>query len=243
MELVGQSMLVNPKNVNKREEMKMSNIIYLRVSTTDQTTENQKTQFEKLGLRNCKFFIDEGLSGKNTDRPALQDMLDYVREGDTLYVVDESRLGRNQSDVAKIKKQLDIKDVELISLETAALYKELGILGLKSKDDDGSMDYAMKLYLKNQLSVVFNFMSDFRRKQDLEKQKIGIARAKEEGKYKGSLPRYRPDTQNRRDRNIYEEVVKRLSNKDTILSIAEELGICRNTVKSIKKRITGTEGN
>lgn len=221
--------------------MKMSNIIYLRVSSTDQTTENQKIQFEKLGLKDCKYFVDEGLSGKNTERPALQEMMSYVREGDTLYVVDESRLGRNQSDVAKIKKQLDIKDVELISLETAALYKELGILGLKSADDDGSMDFAMKLYLKNQMGIVFNFMSDFRRKQDLEKQKIGIARARKEGKYKGSLPRYRADTSNRRDRNIYNEVVKRLNNKSSILSIAEELGISRNTVKSIKKRIASKE--
>lgn len=220
----------------------MSNIIYLRVSSSDQTTENQKIQFEKLGLKDCKYFIDEGISGKNmVNRPALNEMLDYIREDDTLYVVDESRLGRNQSDVAKIKRILDIKNVELVSLETAALYKELGILGLKSTDDDGSMDFAMKLYLKNQMGIVFNFMSDFRRKQDLEKQKIGIKRAQKEGKYKGSLPKYRPDTANRRDRNIYNEVVKRLNNKETILSIAEELGISRNTVKSIKTRLSQKE--
>lgn len=216
----------------------MSNVLYLRVSTKDQTTENQLIQFNKLGLKYDKVFIDEGISGKNMDRPAVQDMIEYVREGDTLYVSDESRIGRTQAGVAETKRFLEYKGVEIISLETAALYKELGILGLKASDDDGSIDFAMKLYLKNQLGIVFNFMNDFRRKQDLEKQKYGIARAKNEGKYKGSLPRYRQDTTNRRDRNIYEEVVKRLGNKQPLNQIAEELGISRNTVKSIKNRIS-----
>lgn len=215
----------------------MSNIIYLRVSTTDQTVKNQLIEFDEAKIKYDKVFADEGISGKSMDnRPQLHKMLDYVREGDSLFVVDESRLGRNQIEVAKIKKILDSKDVELISLETAILFQQLGLLGLKASDDDGSMDFANKWYMKQQMGMIFNYFSDIQRKQMLKKQKVGIARAREEGKYRGSKAKYRADTTNKKDLNTFNEVVKRLKSRETILKIANELGISRNTVKRIKKR-------
>ncbi len=65
---------------------------YIRVSSIEQNTESQKSLLDKIGMD--KIF-EEKISGKNTDRPQLQAMLEYVREGDTVYVKDLSRLARN----------------------------------------------------------------------------------------------------------------------------------------------------
>ena len=65
---------------------------YIRVSSIEQNTESQKAVLQNLGMDKV---FEEKLSGKNTARPQLQSMLDYVREGDTVYVKDLSRLARN----------------------------------------------------------------------------------------------------------------------------------------------------
>lgn len=65
---------------------------YIRVSSIEQNTESQKSLLDKVGMD--KIFAEK-ISGKNTDRPQLQAMLEYVREGDTVYIKDLSRLARN----------------------------------------------------------------------------------------------------------------------------------------------------
>ena len=61
---------------------------YVRVSTAEQNTARQEVIMEQLGVE--KVFMDK-MSGKNTDRPQLQEMLSFVREGDTLVVESISR--------------------------------------------------------------------------------------------------------------------------------------------------------
>ena len=77
----------------------MSRIGYIRVSTEHQETARQQEIM-------CGYQVDrifsEKLSGANTDRPQLRAMLDYVREGDTLYVESVSRLGRSTKDLLNI---------------------------------------------------------------------------------------------------------------------------------------------
>ena len=77
----------------------MSKIGYIRVSTEHQETARQQEIM-------CDYQVDrifsEKLSGANTDRPQLRAMLDYVREGDTLYVESISRLGRSTRDLLNI---------------------------------------------------------------------------------------------------------------------------------------------
>ena len=67
-------------------------VAYIRVSAVDQNLESQKELLQKCAIN--KWF-EEKISGKNTDRPQLQAMLEYVREGDTVYIKDLSRLARN----------------------------------------------------------------------------------------------------------------------------------------------------
>ena len=70
-------------------------IAYVRVSTIEQ---NEARQVEELKKHDIQKWFIEKVSGKNTDRPELQKMLDYIREGDTVYVHDLSRLSRSTSD-------------------------------------------------------------------------------------------------------------------------------------------------
>lgn len=77
---------------------------YVRVSTAGQNTARQKVIMEQLGVE--KVFIDK-MSGKNTDRPQLKEMLAFVREGDTLVIESFSRLARSTKDLLEIVEELE----------------------------------------------------------------------------------------------------------------------------------------
>ena len=90
----------------------MSRIGYIRVSTEHQETARQQEIM-------CDYQVDrifsEKISGANKDRPQLKAMLDYVREGDTLYIESISRLGRSTKDLLSIIETLTEKGVTLVS--------------------------------------------------------------------------------------------------------------------------------
>ena len=91
----------------------MANISYIRVSAADQ---NPGRQQELMADKNIsKEFLDKQ-SGKDTARPGLQAMLEYVREGDTLYIESISRLARNTADFLRVFEQLRAKGVRLVSI-------------------------------------------------------------------------------------------------------------------------------
>lgn len=95
----------------------MAVIGYCRVSTQDQTVDNQKLQIEKVHKVD-KWFIDEAVSGatKATSRDGFRDMMNYVRCDDTLVVVAIDRLGRNTVDVLSNVESLQTKGVRVVSL-------------------------------------------------------------------------------------------------------------------------------
>ena len=90
----------------------MSKIGYIRVSTEHQETARQQ---EIMGSNHVDRIFSEKLSGAIADRPQLKAMLDYVREGDTLYVESISRLGRSTRDLLNIIDTLTDKGVTLVS--------------------------------------------------------------------------------------------------------------------------------
>ena len=90
----------------------MSRIGYIRVSTEHQETARQQ---EIMSNYKVDRIFSEKLSGANADRPQLRAMLDYVRDGDTLYVESISRLGRSTKDLLNIIDTLTDKNVTLIS--------------------------------------------------------------------------------------------------------------------------------
>ena len=88
----------------------MARIKYIRVSTQEQNTARQETDKEQFD----KVYIEKA-SGKNTDRPQLTAMLDYVREGDTVVVESYSRIARNTKDLLEIIDRLNEKGVAFVS--------------------------------------------------------------------------------------------------------------------------------
>lgn len=94
----------------------MANIGYIRVSTQQQNTGRQHEGFTTKGITIDKMY-EEKISGKNTDRPELQAMLQYIREGDTVYVESFSRLARSARDLLNIVEELTAKGVQFVSLK------------------------------------------------------------------------------------------------------------------------------
>ena len=142
----------------------MSKIGYIRVSTEHQETARQK---EIMDSYQVDRIFSEKLSGANTDRPQLRAMLDYVREGDTLFVESISRLGRSTKDLLNIIDTLTDKGVTLIS------HKE------KIDTDTPAGKFML---------TVFAALSQLEREQLKQRQREGIAIAKAQGKYTGRKP-------------------------------------------------------
>lgn len=143
------------------EEKKVQNVAYIRVSTEEQNYESQMEAMKDLEF--AKIFTEKR-SAKDTNRPELQNMLDYVREGDTVYVKDFSRLARSTKDLLNIIDILENKKVKLISIKEK----------LDTSTPAGKLMVTM-------LGAIY----EFERANLLERQKDGIAVAKKEGKYKG----------------------------------------------------------
>ena len=89
---------------------------YIRISTMDQNTARQEALMKQLGVE--QIFIDR-MSGKNTERPELKRMMNFVREGDTVIVESISRFARNTKDLLSLVEQLAAKNVEFISEKEA----------------------------------------------------------------------------------------------------------------------------
>ena len=87
------------------------NIAYVRVSTIEQ---NEARQLEALEKYDIEKWFTEKVSGKNTNRPQLQQMLDFAREGDTIYVHDFTRLARSTKDLLNIVELLKTKGTKAI---------------------------------------------------------------------------------------------------------------------------------
>ena len=140
----------------------MAKVAYVRVSTIEQNDGRQKEALQKYPID--KWFIEKA-SGKDTKgRKQLQDMLEYVRAEDTVYIESFSRLARNTQDLLNIVERLQKKGVELHSL----------------KENIDTSTPSGRLML-----TMIAAIAQFERECILERQREGIALAKHEGKYKG----------------------------------------------------------
>ena len=137
---------------------------YIRVSTQEQNTIRQEVLMEALGVD--EVYIDR-MSGKNTNRPELQKMMEYVRKGDTVIVESISRFARNTRDLLELVEQLTAKGVEFVSKKEA----------IDTTTPTGKF-----------MLTVFGAVAELEREHILQRQREGIAIAKEQGKYKGRKP-------------------------------------------------------
>jgi len=142
----------------------MAHVGYIRVSTVDQNTDRQLD-----GITVNKTFMEK-LSGKDTKRPQLQECLGYLREGDTLHVHSMDRLARNLMDLQGMVETLTGKGI------TVQFHKE----NLVFTDNTNAMS---KLMLQ-----IMGAVAEFERSLIKERQREGIAKAKEAGKHLGRKP-------------------------------------------------------
>lgn len=141
---------------------------YVRVSTEEQNTARQEIMLRELGVD--ELFVDRA-SGKNADRPELNRMMNFVRRGDTVIVESISRFARNTRDLLDLVERLTEKQVEFVSRKEA----------IDTTTPTGKF-----------MLTVFAAVAELEREYILQRQREGIAIAKQQGKYRGRPPKAYP---------------------------------------------------
>lgn len=178
--------------------MKGQRIGYVRVSSLDQ---NPDRQLESVKVD--RVFSDRA-SGKDAHRPELENLLSYVREGDTVVVHSMDRLARNLDDLRRLVERINGKGTRV------EFIKE----GLTFTGEDSPMARLM-------LSVMGAF-AEFERALIRERQLEGIALAKQRGVYRGRKKALSPQKA--------EELRQRVRSGERKAALAREFGISRETL-------------
>lgn len=181
------------------------NVAYIRVSTIEQ---NEARQLEAMKDKHIEKYFTEKVSAKNTNRPKLQEMLDFVREGDTIYIHDFSRLARSTEDLLNIVNQLNDKGVHLVS----------------NKENLDTSTPTGKLLL-----TMIGAIAQFERENLLERQREGIKIAKEQGKFKGGQPKTI-------DKELFEKLKEQYNRREiNKVQFAKQLNVSRPTLDKLLK--------
>jgi len=178
---------------------------YIRVSTADQNTSRQLE-----GVTLDRSFEDKA-SGGTTNRPAWQECLSYLREGDILHVHSIDRLARNLQDLLAILTTLNSQRV------TVQFHKE----SLTFNGEDSP-------FQKLQLQII-GAVAEFERSMIRERQREGIEIAKAAGKYRGRKPSLT-------DGQI-KEIKLKMDAGGKLARLAREYGVSRQTLYDALKRL------
>lgn len=158
---------------SNHKELNMGELIaYVRCSSVGQNPQRQIEMMKSLGVKEENIF-EEIISGKNTERPKLQEMLRYIRKGDTVIVESYSRLARSTADLIRlVSEEFDKRGVAFRSLKE----------NVDTTTPQGRLIF-----------TIFAGLAQFERECILQRQAEGIAIAKREGKYKGRKPIAKPE--------------------------------------------------
>lgn len=171
---------------------------YKRVSSIDQ---NEDRQLD--GVATSKMFVDKA-SGKDLQRPQLQAALEFCREGDTLVVHSMDRLARNLDDLRSVVLRLTKRGVKVQFVKESLTFT----------GEDSA--------ISNLLLSVMGAFAEFERSLIKERQREGIALAKQKGVYKGRKPALRAES--------LPALTERLLKGETKSAMARELGVSRQTL-------------
>ena len=149
----------------------MAKIGYARVSSKEQNLDRQLEALQDVS----KVFSDKA-SGQSTERPQLQAMLTYLREGDIVVVTELDRLGRNNKELTELMNQIQQKGA---TLEVLNLPSMTGI------EDDN-----LRRLINNLMIELYKYQAESERKRIRERQAQGIAIAKQRGRFKGRKKKY-----------------------------------------------------
>ena len=164
---------------------------------------DQKEVRQLDGLELDKRFTDK-VSGKDRNRPQLEQMIEFVREGDTVFCHSMDRLARNLDDLRLLVKKLTGKGVKVCFVKESLTFT----------GEDSPM--------ANLLLSVMGAIAEFERELIKERQREGIAIAKKRGAYAG------------RKRTLTAEqaivLLERIAAGESKTKLANELGVSRNTI-------------
>lgn len=190
----------------------MTTYAYLRVSTDDQTTDNQRLEIENAGFRIDDWVIDHGISGNTCalDRDGFNGMIAKLKEGDTVIVKSIDRIGRNAYDVLSIVETFKKKKVSfrIVQLDSVDLTSPMGKCLLTM----------MAAFAELELNTI------------KERTKAGVARAKAEGKAVGKESKIDPD-------KVEEAAIMLKSGNYTQKAVAQFLNITERSLRRVAEDI------
>ncbi|AGU72059.1 recombinase family protein [Streptococcus constellatus subsp. pharyngis] len=171
----------------------MAKIGYARISASDQ---NMARQLEQL--KHVDKLFQEAISGASKDRPQLQVMLEYIREGDIVVVTELERLGRNNKELTEVMNEIQIKGatLEVLNLPT-----------LRGIEDDN-----LRRLLNNLILELYKYQAQAERERIKERKAQGIVIAKNQGKYRGRKSLFAKDDS--RLQHAFELYLSGMSDKD-----------------------------
>lgn len=197
----------------------MGKIGYIRVSSKDQNLNRQLAMMEDLSID--KLF-QEKASGKDTERPEFQKLLDYIREGDCVIVASLDRLGRDYEDIKNTVAFMKQKKVALKILDAQFLDFNTG---------NELLDTAMfDMFLS-----LLSYIAQNEREKIRERQRQGVLLAQKAGRYKGRPIEYSINSTDPQKRLVFKTVVDMLKQGIPVAEFAKENGISRPTIYKIKK--------
>ncbi len=199
----------------------MSLVFYARVSSKGQNLDRQLARATEVNAD--KVFTDK-LSGKTTDRPGLHELLDYVREGDTVEVISLDRLSRNYKDIQHLVQKLKDKGVKLVVDDLPQTHTGNDLV------DQFMLDMMINL---------MGFVAQNEREKIRERQRQGIEQAKKRGAYKGRPTKFSEDSNDREGRLVFDGIKKdyQAGNYQSKAGLARKYGLSRQQLYRIIKRI------
>lgn len=184
---------------------------YCRVSTADQTTDNQVQEIAAHGFAvEAKRVIAETVSGSVAamERPGFAKLMDKLESGDVLIVTKLDRLGRNAMDVRATIEALANEGVRVHCLA-------LGGMDLTSPAGKMTMG-------------VINAVAEFERDLLIERTQSGLARAKAAGKALGRPSALSEESQ--------EEIIQKRRDGVSLATLAKQYGVSRAAIQRVEKR-------
>lgn len=190
----------------------MAKIGYARVSSTGQNLARQEELLEKAGA--TKIFKEKRSGAKIENRPKLIEMLDYIREKDTIMITELDRLGRSENDLTYIINTINEKgaNLEILSLPSTQI-----------------ADPALNKLVNNLILEIYKYIAQQEREKIRERQRQGIALAKKQGKYTGRKKKYTKDSPQ------LVQAFKLLDQGYSIRKSAESTGINYQTLRNYIK--------
>ncbi|MQB62018.1 recombinase family protein [Limosilactobacillus reuteri] len=203
----------------------MALVFYARVSSKDQNLDRQLARANEV--KADKVFTDKQ-SGKDINRPGLEQMFDYIRGDDIVEVVSLDRLSRDYNDIQHLVQLLKDKKVKLI---------------VDDLPQTNTGNPLIDQFMLDMMVNLMGFVAQNEREKIRDRQRQGIAQAKRRGAYKGRPVKYAAQSKNREGRLVYEKVRDAITsgNYKSKAQLAREVGLSRQQLYRIINSINKEE--